>query len=178
MNNTITLTKLKMIYLCAYVGVPMLWFVAYIGVWGSAGAISFHSLFIGVFIFFVEAPVHELIHYYCFILFNGAGKENVTLHFNIKNLTAYVICEVATTSRRYKISAVMPFIILGALPSVCGLIFRIPSIGIAGVLAVVSCTGDLILFSLLTRVSNATLVSRYVSREEGRITRVGFVSHS
>jgi hypothetical protein len=44
------------------------------------------------------------------------------------------------------------------------------------VLAIASCAGDLVLFALLMRISSAVLVSRYVSRHEGRITRLGFVS--
>jgi hypothetical protein len=62
------------------------------------------------------------------------------------------------------------------LPAAYGLIFGTSSIGIAGVLAIASCAGDLVLFALLMRISSAVLVSRYVSRHEGRITRLGFVS--
>lgn len=178
MKSTITASKLKIIYLCVYILVPISWFGVYIGIWGSAGVLSFHSLLIGVFVFFIGTPVHELIHYYCFILFNGVDKKNVTINFDIKNLTACVVCGAATTSRRYRISAIAPFTALGLLPAAYGLIFEIPSVGIAGVLAVASCAGDLVLFALLMRISSTVLVSRYVSRHEGRITRLGFVSAS
>lgn len=176
MKSMITVVKLKIIYLCIYILVPILWFGIYIGIWGLAGVTSFHSLLIGVLIFFIGTPVHELIHYYCFRLFNGVDKKNITIHFDIKNVTACVVCGVATTSRRYRVSAIAPFTVVGLLPAAYGLIFGTSSIGIAGVLAIASCAGDLVLFALLMRISSAVLVSRYVSRHEGRITRLGFVS--
>lgn len=178
MKSAIAVTKLKIIYLCFYTLVPTSWFGAYISIWGLAGALSLHSLLVGTLAFLIGTPVHELIHYYCFILFNGVDKRNVTIHFDIKSATAYVVCEAATTSRRYRISAIAPFIFLGLLPAAYGLILKTPSVGIAGVLAVSSCAGDLVLFALLLRISGTALVSRYVSRHEGRITQLGFVSAS
>jgi len=176
MKSTITVVKLKFIYLCIYILAPVFWIGIYIEIWGSRGLISFHYLLMGAVIFFIGTPVHELIHYYCFILFDGVDKRDITINFDIKNFTAYVVCGVATTSRRYRVSAISPFIFLGLLPSTYGLIFESPSVGIAGVLGIASCAGDLVLFALLMHISSIVLVSRYVSRHEGRIIRLGFVS--
>lgn len=178
MKSTITVTKLKIIYLCVYLLVPALWFGVYIGFGGWTRAIPLHSFMIGGLLFFAGTPIHELIHYCCFVFFNGVDRKDVTVHFDLKNVTAFVVCGAPTTSRRYRISAIAPFIVLGLLPCVCGLVFKTPSIGIAGVLAIVSCAGDLVLFALLMRTSGTELVSRYVSRHEGRVTRLGFVSAS
>jgi hypothetical protein len=176
MKSTITVAKLKIIYLCFYILVPLFWLGIYIGIWGVAGAMSLRSLLIGTIIFVIGTPVHELIHYYCFILFNGVDKSNVTIHFDIKNANAYVVCEAATTSRRYRVSAIAPFIFLGLLPAAYGLVFKTTSVGIAGVLSIASCAGDLVLFALLMRIDSTVPVSRYVSRHEGRVTQLGFMS--
>lgn len=176
MKSTITVVKLKLVYLCVYILATVFWIGIYIGIWGSHNLVSFRSLLAGALIFFIGTPVHEFIHYCCFVAFNGVAKRDITINFDIKNVTAYVVCGVATTSRRYRVSAIAPFVVLGLLPSACGLIFEAPSVEIAGVLGIVSCAGDLVLFALLIRISGTMLVSRYVARHEGRITRVGFVS--
>lgn len=178
MKSAITVNQLKMTYLCSYVIVPIFWVSIYVKLWGWGGLISYRSIFVGVIIFFAGTPVHELIHYCCFVSFNGVDRKRVVINFDIRNVTANVVCSAATTSRRYRVSAILPFIVLGVVPSACGLVFHTPSIGIAGMLAVVSCTGDLVLFALLMRIGSTTLVSRYVSRHEGKITQLGFVSAS
>lgn len=135
---------------------------------------TFNYVCIAIAMFVLGSPVHELIHYACFTMFGGASRNNVHFRFDRKNLVPYVVCQEKISAIRYKTSALAPFVVLGLIPSLCGLFFRNSAIEVAGVLATVSCSGDVIMYWLLSAVGNSDTVWRYSTKPGKRIERVGF----
>lgn len=176
MASTISAARLARIFLVIHVLVPGTFIAIFVTMWGWEGLISWVNVVAACALFIIVLPIHEFIHYICFIAFGGANKKNVSIHFNKKNLVAYVVCNESISARRYKISAIAPFISVGLAPLLYGIGYGDVTIGIFGVSSILSCTGDMVLYVLLTRIDNGKLVSRYVSKVDGRVARIGFMT--
>lgn len=174
MEVTIPVSRLTKMYLGIHIFVPSISFAAYLMLWGWCGFMTFNYVCIAIAMFVLGSPVHELIHYACFTMFGGASRNNVHFRFDRKNLVPYVVCQEKISAIRYKTSALAPFVVLGLIPSLCGLFFRNSAIEVAGVLATVSCSGDVIMYWLLSAVGNSDTVWRYSTKPGKRIERVGF----
>lgn len=60
--------------------------------------------------------LHELIHGVCMALSARSGWKSVSFGFNAKVLAPYAHCKEPLTPRAYRISLVMPGILLGDIP--------------------------------------------------------------
>ena len=70
-----------------------------------------------VFLLFLAGIViHELIHGVCMAAFAKKGWKSVSFGFNIKAIAPYVHCKEPLTPFAYRLSMVMPGILLGDIP--------------------------------------------------------------
>lgn len=148
--------------------IPIGGLLIYIFLWGYSTSFLGFQWIAATISCLVSIPVHEAIHYYGFIIFDGVDKSYVQFKLNPKSMTPYVVCKAATTVGRYKMAALLPFLVLGIIPVAYGLLVREPTILVIGIINASGCAGDLVLFSLLLRLDNRNLVARHKDR-------IGFV---
>jgi hypothetical protein len=83
-------------------------------------------------------------------------------------MSPYVVCKTSTTVLRYKIAALLPLLFLGVFPLIYGLWQRDSTVLIVSFFNIAACSGDVLLYFLLLRLDNDSLVTRHDQR-------VGFV---
>lgn len=91
---------------------------------------------------------HELIHGLCFMLFAKEAFKSVKIGFMWKHLTPYAHCKEPLNKIHYKISLLMPGIVLGAFPIFIGLFFNSFSFLVYGLFLTLAAGGDIIIFIL------------------------------
>ena len=154
--------------LAIFILVPGAGIALYLYVWGWSSFWSEFQQGILLLVFLASIPVHELLHYCGFVFLNGVERKYVDFRFNRKSMTPYVVCRVNTSVMRYKVAALLPFLLLGISPAVYGLFVHNSTILAAGLLNIAGCAGDVILYFLLLRLDNRSIVSRHAQR-------IGFV---
>lgn len=148
--------------------IPICGLSLYVLFWGWPTFLQELHWLLVITIYVGSVFVHEYLHYLGFILFGGADRDSVEFKFNRKNLTPYVICKSITTVMRYKVAAVLPFLVVGIIPLIYGFIFHNSTVYVIGLLNVDGCSGDLVLYFLLSRLDNHSYVARHN-------LRIGFV---
>lgn len=118
--------------------------------------------------YLASIPLHEALHYCGFVLFGGADRRDVEFKFNRESLSPYVVRRANTTVIRYKVAALLPFVTLGILPFIYGLLESDPTVFVVSLFNMTACAGDLILYFLLSRLANHDIVARHGQR-------IGFV---
>lgn len=161
-------------YLGLHLAVPIICLTAYFSLWGWHGFMTYHGLCIAIVLFILSVPIHEIIHYTCFVAFNGASRRNVHFHFEKTNLVPYVTCNERISAGRYKMAALAPFMVIGLPLSLYGLLRENSTAELTGILAILGCSGDLIMYSLSSRVRNSAIVWRFSTEAGQKIVKVGF----
>lgn len=68
-------------------------------------------------VFTLGVMLHELIHGMCFCLFGKVPFTRIRFGFDDKTLTPYTHCPAPLPAKTYKLSLVMPGLVLGAIPT-------------------------------------------------------------
>lgn len=168
MESSLPVPVVRRAYLATYVVVPLAGLLLYVASWGWPSLHDDFRQWVAMAMYLVSIPLHEALHYCGFVLLNGVDQRDVEFRFNRETMSPCVICKVNTTVIRYKIAALLPFIFLGILPFVYGLLKPDPTVFVVSVFNITACVGDLILFFLLLRLDNRSIVARHGQR-------IGFV---
>jgi hypothetical protein len=140
----------------------------YVAVWDYAGLREGFARFANL-AFFIPAIVlgaitHELIHGLSWATFGGRSVRSIKFGFQLKTLTPYAHSKVPLTARVYRIGALMPALVLGALPYLVGLGVGSGLLAVFGLVFIFAAGGDLLVLWLLRMVRGEALVEDHPSR--------------
>ena len=108
--------------------------------------------------------IHELLHVVGFV---GAGKVPVTavkLGFYWKGLTPYAHCNEPMKASAYRLSIMLPGLVLGILPGFLGAILRSWPLVLWGILMTTAAGGDLAVLLAIRQVPGAAWVRDHPSK--------------
>lgn len=168
MESSVSALAMKRAFLAIYVLMPVGGFLLCLAFFGWSALMTDFQLEIAMLLYVVSVPIHEVLHYCGFVLFSGADRRDVEFRFNQKSMSPYVVCKVSTTVMRYKVAALLPFIFLGIPSLIYGLLQHDLTVLVVSLFIIMACSGDAILFFLLLRMDNHSLVVRHSQR-------IGFV---
>lgn len=168
MESSLPTAAVKRLYLATYTVVPLAGLLLYTAAWGWPSLVDGFRLWLAMALYVVCIPLHEGLHYCGFVVFGGVDRRDVAMKFSRESLSPYVACKANTTVARYKVAALLPFLLLGVPPSIYGLVGADPTLFVVGLFNMIACAGDLVLFFLLARMPNRSIVARHGER-------IGFV---
>jgi hypothetical protein len=116
-------------------------------------AMEFGTIQLVVFIImlFVLIVVHELIHGFTWSLFTEHGFKDIAFGFMKEYMTPYCYCKVPLKKSHYILGAVMPFLLLGMIPMIIGVLFNQWLVLLMGIIMADSAAGDLMIIVKLLR---------------------------
>lgn len=114
----------------------------------------------GLFFLFmiVGIVVHELIHGITWACFAKSGWKSISFGVMWKLLTPYCHCSEPMRKHPYMLGAMMPFVILGVLPAILGLVICSLPVVVWGVFFIAAAAGDIWMTWLLTKEPGDCLV--------------------
>jgi hypothetical protein len=142
--------------------------VAYGLVWGWAAlGAGFDALVSPLWrfllIFLGGVLAHEALHGIAWRL-AGAKRGSVSLGFQLKTLTPYAHSDAPMSARAYRIGAVTPGLVLGAIPAVVGLALGASAVFWFGLFFTLAAGGDALILWLLRGVPGDRLVRDHPSK--------------
>lgn len=107
--------------------------------------------------------VHEGLHGLGFRL-GGAKRGEVRFGFNLRSVTPYATCSVPMQARSYRMSAVLPGLLLGAVPFVVSLAAGAGWLAIISMWMLATAIGDFMIVWLIRDVPPTSLVQDHPDR--------------
>lgn len=101
--------------------------------------------------------LHELIHGMFMAFFAANGWRSVSFGFNIRAFAPYAHCKEPLKPAAYRISAVMPAVLLGDIPAIIGWISGNILVLFFGVLFAWAAAGDWIVLWLSRRIDSGMI---------------------
>lgn len=127
---------------------------------------------VSFFVMYILAIVlHELIHGLFFALFAKGGFKSVMFGVIWQFLTPYCHCKEAVTAIHYRITLLMPTLILGFIPLMLGLIFNSLMLVLLGCMMILGGTGDFALWWTVRKLPKNTIIYDHPSK-------IGFYYHN
>jgi hypothetical protein len=108
--------------------------------------------------------LHEIIHGLSWAYFGRKPLRSIRFGIQWKTLTPYAHCTEPMSARAYRLGAVMPGLLLGAIPSVLGLVTGSGAWTIYGAIFLVAATGDGIVVWVIRQVPGDVLVEDHPAR--------------
>jgi len=155
----------------ARLGIKLFWYFLILGLglqfilWFgniSAQSLIFNyfpwSIFLVPIVLALGIIVHEALHGLIIILFAPSGLKAVEFGFSREYLTPYCHSKEPISLLGYRICLLTPFLILGALPFLGGLISGVIEFTVWGAVFISAAAGDLFVFNLLQGISSGVKV--------------------
>ena len=99
-----------------------------------------------IFIFMVPyLVIHELLHSLAYVL-HGADFKNITYGAHLEKGILCCLCKQNISRKNILISLIYPFIFIGVLTYIIGIIFDIPILIALSIVNITGCSGDLMMF--------------------------------
>ncbi len=132
-------------------------YIPFILVWGISPLMKalyspYLSLQVFLPVFILLALLHEIIHWLAFRLAGKIGPSHLKIGFQWKTLTPYAHCDAAMKASAYRISLILPALLLGIIPSIVALIFGVSWLLIYGIIFTIVGGGDFIILWLIRKV--------------------------
>ncbi|MTI71293.1 MAG: DUF3267 domain-containing protein [Firmicutes bacterium] len=102
--------------------------------------------------------IHELIHGLFFSIFCDNKTKSIEFGILLKKLAPYCHCKEWLYINEYKISIIMPLLILGVIPFLLGCITKSLYILLISIILITGCSGDIIIFWILGGLKSNTKV--------------------
>ncbi len=97
--------------------------------------------------------LHELLHSFAYVI-HGAKFKNITYGIVLEKGVMCCLCKQNIKRKNILISLLYPFILIGIVTLIIGIIFNIPVLVILSLLNITGCAGDLTMFYHLVRIKN------------------------
>ncbi len=114
--------------------------------------------------FVIGAFLHEVLHALGFLIFGKLKLSQVKIGIIWKYITPYAHCKIPLKAFVYRISLLLPAILLGIIPALVALITGKGWLLIYGILFTVLAGGDLLVFWLIRKVRSNELVKDHPER--------------
>ena len=146
--------------------VSLLFFVAYVLLWGWEGAAQAVDRSLGSVLFWIAVilgfVIHEGLHALGWYLTGKVSWD--AFAFGIKELTPYAHVKVPLPVGPYRIGTALPGVALGLLPGLIGLLLGNGPLTIWGLLFTSAAGGDALILWLLRRAPPGSLVRDHPER--------------
>lgn len=109
-------------------------------------------------VFIIGVMLHELIHGLSFVIFGKVPFKKVKFGFDNQSMSPYAHCEVPLKALVYKVSVLMPALIMGIVPSIISFVSGNIYFLAFGAIFTAAASGDFIVFWLIRKVENNALV--------------------
>ena len=96
--------------------------------------------------------IHELIHVLFFFIFCDFNIKKIKIGFQFKTLTPYAHCKKSLKIYQYKLSVVMPGVILGVIPIVIAFFTNSILLLYFGLFMLLGAGGDIIILFMLSKI--------------------------
>jgi hypothetical protein len=106
----------------------------------------------------VSLYLHELLHGLGFILAGKAPRSDIRLGFSRKALSPYIHCPIPVSASAYRVSLLLPGLLLGIVPALAGTVFGIGWLTLYGMLMAVAALGDAQIAWLMRHLPGGTRV--------------------
>ncbi|MGR5967032.1 DUF3267 domain-containing protein [Bacillus cereus] len=148
-DATITVEKANKIMIFFSIIIILFVFFLYKYIWGVyiwTNSIQFVLICLISFVFIL---IHELLHAIGFYFFGKVNWSDIKFGVIWNSLTPYAHCRKKMNINAYRISILMPIVILGILPTFIGLVIGNVFITILGTFMILGGLGDVLIFYLL-----------------------------
>jgi len=147
----------------------LLYFLPFIFFWGFKDLRKFvytPYFKIPVFLLIMVSGIfaHELIHAIGFKIFGKINSANIKIGIQWKSLTPYATCLKPMKVGDYRLSCLAPAIILGIIPGIIAIIFKLNWLLIYAAIFTIASVGDFIIYWLIRKVKNGQLVQDHEFR--------------
>ncbi len=120
-DHSISMLKANLYSLPLVIGLINLLTGTFLLVWGeqqlfSSFPIIYLNLEIFIPVLIIGAVLHEVLHALSFYIIGRVSIENVKLGFQWRSLTPYAHCKIPVKASLYRISLLMPALIMGIIP--------------------------------------------------------------
>lgn len=130
---------------------------------GNGGLALIEPLWRFLLIFLGGVLAHEALHGLAWRI-AGAERGSVSFGFQVKTLTPYAHSDAPMSARAYRIGAITPGLILGAIPAVVGLALGAGATFWFGLFFTLAAGGDALILWLLRGVSPDRLVKDHPTK--------------
>jgi len=113
--------------------------------------------------------LHELLHGLTWQVFSGVNRADVFYGFKWDALAPYAHLKVPIRMRPYRWGIAMPGLVLGALPTLAGLIFGSGLVFSAGIFMLMGASGDMLVLFLLRKEDPESMVEDHPDRAGGYV---------
>ena len=97
--------------------------------------------------------LHEFLHAFSYVL-NGADYKNITFGVHLEKGIMCCLCKQNISKRNILISLLFPFIFIGVITYIIGLIIHNPVLVWLSIFNISGCSGDLMMFLALAKIKN------------------------
>ncbi len=135
----------------------------YSWLWGDWPFVSFLGLSLGgmltvILLFALSILVHELLHAVGFRLAGGVPFERVKFGFNWAGLAPFAHCPEPLRASAYRLSVVLPGLVLGGVPGFLGVALQSPLLVMWATLMLLAAGGDAAVLWAVRRVPGTSKV--------------------
>ncbi|MEI3894651.1 MULTISPECIES: DUF3267 domain-containing protein [unclassified Bacillus (in: firmicutes)] len=148
-DATITVEKANKIMIFFSIIITLFVFFLYRFIWGVSTWENSMQFVLVCLTSFVSIIIHELLHAIGFNFFGKVNWSDIKFGIVWKSLTPYAHCKKAIGINAYRISILMPIVILGILPTFIGLLIGNGFITILGTFMILGGLGDVLIFYLI-----------------------------
>lgn len=96
---------------------------------------------------------HEILHSISYVL-HGADFKNITYGAHLEKGVLCCLCKQNVSKRNILTSLLYPFIFIGVITYIIGIVFNIPVLILLSIMNISGCSGDLLMFYSLSRIKN------------------------
>lgn len=140
-----------------------IYFIPFIMIWGLDFKEPNIHWGIPLICLILSIILHELIHGVVFACYVKEGFKSIKFGVLWKSLTPYCHCKEPLKIKHYRLSIVMPFIVLGVIPFIISLFLGNSLLLVWGTFMTMSAMGDLMIIYLLKNEKDTTWVEDHPS---------------
>lgn len=143
-------------------------------VWGLWPFVAFFELsFSGtltlLLVFALSILVHELLHAVGFWLVGGAPLHQIHFGFNWAGLAPFAHCPVPLRASAYRLTVLLPGLVLGVIPGLLGVAMRLPLLVMWSTLMLLAAGGDAAVLWAVRQVPGSRWVQDHPSKPGCRV---------
>lgn len=141
----------------------------FILIWDWQTFISgFHSIYINLTNFIIAlimgSFLHEILHAISFLVFGKAKISQVQIGIKWKYLTPFAHCRIPLKVSTYRISLILPALLLGIFPALLAIITKNSWLLVYGTIFTILAGGDFLVLWIISNVDNNKYVKDHPQR--------------
>ena len=114
----------------------------------------FESIYVPLILIYIPYLVlHEVLHSLAYVI-HGAEYKNITYGAHLEKGVLCCLCKQNINKRNILFSLMYPFVFIGVVTFIIGMILNIPLLIVLSLLNISGCSGDIIMFYHLIKLNN------------------------